>query len=74
MTTATSQTSALDFYVCPACKGNLREEQDMLLCSTCSQGYPTREGICDFLGEVLARSTDPELRRMPTIDLSLIHI
>jgi len=68
MTTATSQTSALDFYVCPACKGNLREEQDMLLCSTCSQGYPTREGICDFLGEVLARSTDPELRRMTTID------
>jgi ubiquinone/menaquinone biosynthesis C-methylase UbiE/uncharacterized protein YbaR (Trm112 family) len=68
MKIATSQTSVHDFYVCPACKGHLREEQDLLLCSTCSQTYPTREGICDFLREKLAQSADSELRRMTTID------
>ena len=40
----------------------------MLLCSSCSQAYPCSEGIFDFLREELAQSSDPELRRMTTID------
>src|ERR1019366_7065112 len=67
-TTATSPVNALESYACPTCKGRLLDEQDMLLCSSCSQTCPCREGICDFLREELAQSSDPELRRMTTID------
>jgi ubiquinone/menaquinone biosynthesis C-methylase UbiE/uncharacterized protein YbaR (Trm112 family) len=68
MTTAFSQTSAFECYVCPACKGRLREEQAALICRACSQTYPAVDGIPDFLREVLSRSADPELRRMTAID------
>ena len=36
--------------------------------STCSQAYPIREGIPDFILEELFRSADPALRRMRFID------
>jgi ubiquinone/menaquinone biosynthesis C-methylase UbiE len=40
----------------------------MLRCSTCSQAYPIREGIPDFVLEELSQSADPVLRRMRFID------
>jgi len=40
----------------------------MLRCPACSQAYPIKEGIPDFIQEELASSADPELRRMRFID------
>jgi ubiquinone/menaquinone biosynthesis C-methylase UbiE len=40
----------------------------VLRCPTCSQAYPIRESVPDFILEELSRSTDPELRRMRFID------
>jgi ubiquinone/menaquinone biosynthesis C-methylase UbiE len=40
----------------------------VLRCSICSQAYPIREGIPDFILEELSRSADPVLRRMRFID------
>jgi len=55
-------------YVCPACKTTLHQEDHTLRCFACSQTYPVREGIPDFIGEELSQSTDPVLRRMRFID------
>ena len=68
MTADQSVASQLAIYVCPACKGRLRQEEGMLLCPSCSQTYPIREGIPDFVREELSHSKDPELRRMTAID------
>jgi ubiquinone/menaquinone biosynthesis C-methylase UbiE/uncharacterized protein YbaR (Trm112 family) len=68
MTSATFSTNALEAYVCPTCRGDLREEQDVLLCAACSRTYAAKQGVPDFLGGSLARSADPQLRRMATID------
>jgi SAM-dependent methyltransferase len=66
---ATKSTACdLAIYVCPACQGPLRQEEGLLRCPACAHAYPIREGIPDFLGEELARSADPELRRMRFID------
>jgi SAM-dependent methyltransferase len=63
-----SAASELGIYACPGCKRGLRQEQGALRCPTCSQAYPIREGIPDFIGEELSRSADPVLRRMRFID------
>jgi len=68
MTADTSLDSELGFYTCPVCKRLLRREEVVLRCPTCSQAYPIREGIPDFILEKLSRSADPVLRRMRFID------
>ncbi len=68
MTADPSAASDLGIYVCPVCKSRLRQEVGVLRCPTCSQAYPIREGIPDFLREELSRSNDAELRRMRFID------
>jgi ubiquinone/menaquinone biosynthesis C-methylase UbiE len=40
----------------------------VLRCPACSQAYPVREGIPDFILEELSQSEDPVLRRMRFID------
>jgi SAM-dependent methyltransferase len=52
----------------PVCKRLLRQEEGALRCSTCSQSYPIKEGIPDFIREELSQSVDPVLRRMRVID------
>jgi len=68
MTADTSVASELGIYACPLCKRLLRQEEGVLRCSTCSQAYPIRDGIPDFILEELSRSSDPVLRRMRFID------
>lgn len=68
MTADTSVASELGIYVCPVCKRLLRQEEGALRCPTCSQTYPIREGIPDFIREELSQSRDPVLRRMRFID------
>ncbi|MGO9273105.1 MAG: methyltransferase domain-containing protein [Terriglobia bacterium] len=68
MTADTPGASELGTYACPVCKGLLRQEEGVLRCPTCSQTYPIREGIPDFIREELSQSKDPELRRMRFID------
>ncbi len=68
MTADTSVASELGVYVCPVCKRLLRQETGTLRCSTCSQSYPIKEGIPDFILEELSQSADPVLRRMRFID------
>ena len=68
MTASTSGASELGIYACPVCKCVLRQEEGALRCPTCSQAYPIREGIPDFIREELSRSADPVLRRMRFID------
>jgi len=68
MTVDTSASSELGIYACPVCKRLLRQEEGALRCPACSQTYPIREGIPDFIQEELSRSADPVLRRMRFID------
>ena len=68
MTADTSIVSELGVYACPACKRLLRQEEAVLRCRNCSEAYPIRHGIPDFILEELSRSTDPVLRRMRFID------
>src|SRR5271166_945728 len=68
MATDGSVASEPGIYVCPVCKLLLHREEDGLRCPTCSQTYPIIEGIPDFIGEELSRSTDLALRRMRFID------
>jgi uncharacterized protein YbaR (Trm112 family) len=35
----------LDILACPACRAELREEGDRLVCSACGLRYPVRDGI-----------------------------
>jgi SAM-dependent methyltransferase len=55
-------------YACPHCKRPVRADAAGLRCPACGKTYPIADGIPDFLGEDLARSADPELRRMRFID------
>jgi len=68
MTADKSVANKPAIYVCPACKQPLRQEEGALRCPTCSQAYPIREGIPDFIREELSQSKDVELRRMRFID------
>ena len=68
MTPDAAVKSELGIYACPVCKRFLRQEEGLLHCSSCSQAYPIREGIPDFILEELSQSADPVLRRMRFID------
>ncbi len=68
MSAETSVAGGLQVYACPVCKRLLRREEGALRCSVCSQAYPLRESIPDFLREELSLSKDPQLRRMTSID------
>jgi len=68
MVADTSLASELAIYACSACKRRLRQEEGVLRCPTCSQAYPIREGIPDFILEELSQSKDAVLRRMRFID------
>ena len=68
VTADTSVASELGIYVCAVCKRPLRQEVDALRCLPCSQTYPLRQGIPDFIREELSQSADPVLRRMTAID------
>jgi uncharacterized protein YbaR (Trm112 family) len=35
----------MEILVCPACKGELREEEPELVCTVCGLRYPVRDGI-----------------------------
>jgi len=35
----------LEILACPVCKTPVREEQERLICTTCSRRYPIRDGI-----------------------------
>jgi SAM-dependent methyltransferase len=68
MITGTSTASDLRFYVCAACKHALQQEDSALRCGSCSEKYPIRGGIPDFIREELAESNDAVFRRMRGID------
>jgi DNA-directed RNA polymerase subunit RPC12/RpoP len=40
MTADTAVASELGIYVCPVCKGLLRQDEGVLRCPNCSQTYP----------------------------------
>lgn len=44
------------------------QETDALRCEACSETYPIRNGIPEFIFEELSQSQDPVLRRMTHID------
>lgn len=35
----------LRILACPACKGDVFEEADQIICSSCRRRYPVRDGI-----------------------------
>jgi len=35
----------LEILACPACKTEVKEQDDWLVCATCGRRYPIREGI-----------------------------
>jgi len=68
MTAGKFMGSDVGIYACPTCKVLLRREESVLRCARCSQAYPIRQGIPDFIVQELSRSADPVLRRMRFID------
>jgi len=45
----------LEILVCPACKGDLIEEGEELVCTVCGLRYPVRDGIPIMLVEEATR-------------------
>ena len=68
MHTMQSITGDFGIYACPVCKRLLRHEEGLLHCATCSQAYPIKDGIPDFILEELSQSKDAVLHRMRFID------
>jgi uncharacterized protein YbaR (Trm112 family) len=50
----------LDILVCPACRGEIREVEDALLCTDCGRIYPIRDGIPVLVVAEASRSTPNE--------------
>jgi uncharacterized protein YbaR (Trm112 family) len=48
----------MDILVCPACRGDLREEDPVLVCTECGLRYPVRDGIPIMLVEEATRPGD----------------
>ncbi|PIE52138.1 tetraacyldisaccharide 4'-kinase [Candidatus Fermentibacteria bacterium] len=51
----------LDILVCPECKGELEyrtDGEEMLVCHSCSLGYPVRDGIPIMLSEDALRMSE----------------
>ncbi len=38
-------TNLIEILACPACRGNVREESDKIVCVSCGRKYPIRSGI-----------------------------
>ena len=49
--------SLLEILACPDCKGEVKEENDTIICLQCKRIYPIRDGIPVMLVE---ESTLPE--------------
>jgi uncharacterized protein YbaR (Trm112 family) len=49
----------MDILVCPACKGELRDEDIELVCNRCGRRYPVRDGIPVMLIEEATKPEDP---------------
>lgn len=41
----------LAILACPACRGNVEEENDKIVCASCGRQYPVRDGIPIMLVE-----------------------
>ena len=61
--------SALDCYVCPQCRGQLRAEPGVLRCTACRSDFPVENQIADFSGGAYYDSFDPR-----STDLSSDHL
>ena len=48
----------MDILVCPACKGDLREEDAELVCTVCGLRYPVRDGIPIMLVDEATKGED----------------
>ena len=48
----------MDILVCPACRGELREEGSELVCTQCGLRYPVRDGIPIMLVEEATKRGD----------------
>ncbi len=35
----------LEILVCPACRGEVEQKEDKIVCLSCSRKYPIRDGI-----------------------------
>ena len=49
---------ALELLVCPACRGDLREADERLVCTRCDAGYEVRDGIPDLRVQSPDATTD----------------
>ena len=54
--------SLLGLYVCPLCRGMLRQEPGGLACGACGLAYPLIDGIPDFLPASTRGDVNPFLR------------
>ena len=52
----------LDILACPACKAEVREEADRLVCVSCGKRYPVRDGIPVMLIEEAETGPSPSGR------------
>ena len=41
----------LSILACPACRGDVKEEQDKIICLSCGLKYPVKDGIPIMLVE-----------------------
>jgi hypothetical protein len=48
----------MDILVCPACRGDLAEEDSELACTNCGLRYPVRDGIPIMLIEEATKRSD----------------
>jgi uncharacterized protein YbaR (Trm112 family) len=49
----------MEILVCPACRGELREEELELVCTACGLCYPVRDGVPIMLIEEAVRRESP---------------
>ena len=48
----------MDILICPACQGDLKEEDPELVCVGCGRRYPVRDGIPVMLVEEATQPGD----------------
>jgi uncharacterized protein YbaR (Trm112 family) len=52
----------LDFIVCPQCKGDLKLEEEFLICQNCKLKYPIKDDIPILLIEE-AQKIDQDIKK-----------
>ena len=52
----------LDFIVCPQCKGDLKLEEEFLICQNCQLKYPIKDDIPILLIEE-AQKIDQDIKK-----------